>query len=56
MIAHRLKTVRHADQIVVVEKGKITEIGTHEQLMNQEGTYKRFIDTRKQAVSWKLSN
>ncbi len=56
MIAHRLKTVRHADQIVVVEKGKITEIGTHKQLMNQEGTYKRFIDTRKQAVSWKLSN
>lgn len=56
MIAHRLKTVRHADQIVVVEKGKITEIGTHEQLINQEGTYKRFVDTRKQAVSWKLSH
>ncbi len=56
MIAHRLKTVRHADQIVVVEKGKITEIGTHEQLMNQGGTYQRFINTRKKAVSWKLTN
>ena len=54
MIAHRLKTVRHADQIVVVEKGRITQQGTHEQLMKQEGIYKRFVDARQQAVSWKL--
>lgn len=54
MIAHRLKTVRHADQIVVVEKGRIAQQGTHEQLMKQEGIYKRFVDARQQAVSWKL--
>ena len=54
MIAHRLKTVRHADQIVVVDKGRIAQLGTHEQLMAQEGIYKRFVDTRTQAVSWKL--
>ena len=54
MIAHRLKTVRHADQIVVVDKGRIAQQGTHEQLMKQEGIYKRFVDARQQAVSWKL--
>ena len=54
MIAHRLKTVRHADQIVVVDKGNIVQQGTHEQLMKQEGIYKRFVDARQQAVSWKL--
>ena len=54
MIAHRLKTVRHADQIAVVDKGCIVQLGTHEQLMAQEGIYKRFIDARTQAVSWKL--
>ena len=55
MIAHRLKTVRHADQIVVVEKGQVVQKGTHEQLMKQEGIYKRFVDAREQAVSWKLA-
>lgn len=35
MIAHRLKTVRHADQIVVVKKGHIAQLGTHEQLMRR---------------------
>ena len=55
MIAHRLKTVRHADQIVVVDKGRIVQQGTHEQLMKQEGIYKRFVDARQQAVSWKLA-
>lgn len=54
MIAHRLKTVRHADQIIVVEQGKIKEQGRHEDLMKQEGTYKNFIESRKMAVSWKL--
>ena len=55
MIAHRLKTVRHADQIVVIDKGKIVQQGTHQQLLGEEGIYKRFIDARSQAVSWKIS-
>ena len=54
MIAHRLKTVRHADRIVVVDKGRIVQQGTHEQLMQQDGIYRRFVDAREQAVSWKL--
>ena len=54
MIAHRLKTVRHADRIVVVDKGRIVQQGTHEQLMQQDGIYRRFVGAREQAVSWKL--
>lgn len=54
MIAHRLKTVRNADRIVVVDKGRIVQQGTHEQLMQQEGIYRRFVDARERAVSWKL--
>ena len=54
MIAHRLKTVRNADQIVVINKGRIAEQGKHEELVAKGGIYARFIDSRKQAVSWKL--
>ena len=43
------------DQIVVVDKGRIVQQGTHEQLMRQEGIYKRFMDAMQQAVSWKLA-
>lgn len=56
MIAHRLKTVRHADQIVVVDKGRIVQRGNHDQLMKEDGIYKRFVDARKKAVSWKLED
>ena len=55
MIAHRLKTVRHADQIVVIYKGRIVQQGKHEDLMEQEGIYKNFVSGRKQAVSWKIA-
>lgn len=54
MIAHRLKTVRNADQIVVIDKGRIAEQGKHEELVKLGGIYARFIDSRKEAVSWKL--
>lgn len=54
MIAHRLKTVRHADQILVVDKGQIVQRGTHDELMEQDGIYRRFIGGREQAVGWKI--
>ncbi len=54
MIAHRLKTVRNADQIFVIDKGKIAEHGTHDELVKNKGIYARFIESRKAAVSWKL--
>lgn len=54
MIAHRLKTVRNADRILVLDHGKIVQQGRHEELMKQEGIYKRFVESRKLAASWKL--
>ena len=54
MIAHRLKTVRHADQILVVDGGRIVQQGTHEELLEQDGIYRRFVTAREQAVGWKL--
>ena len=55
MIAHRLKTVRHADQIFVIDDGRITQHGTHEELVKEEGIYKQFILDRKEAASWKIT-
>lgn len=54
MIAHRLKTVRHADQILVVDHGRIVQQGTHEQLIGQPGIYAAFVGGRQQAEGWKL--
>ena len=54
MIAHRLKTVRRADQILVVDNGQIVQRGTHDELMGQDGIYRRFISGREQAVGWKI--
>ena len=54
MIAHRLKTVEHADQIMVVDHGKIVQQGTHAELMEQDGIYKRFISERREAAGWKV--
>ena len=54
MIAHRLKTVRHADNILVIDKGRIAQSGTHEQLMEQGGIYRRIVESREQAVGWKV--
>ena len=55
MIAHRLKTVRHADQILVVDHGRIVQHGTHDQLMQQKGIYTDFIEKRKSAINWKIN-
>ncbi len=54
MIAHRLKTVRHADQILVIDHGRIVQQGKHEQLIEQPGLYADFVGGKKQTVGWKL--
>lgn len=54
MIAHRLKTVRHADQILVIDHGCIVQQGKHEELIRQSGLYAEFVGGRKQAANWKL--
>lgn len=55
MIAHRLKTVRGADQIFVIDKGRIAEQGTHEELIGKDGIYKSFINDRSKAAGWRLA-
>ncbi|MCR4643649.1 MAG: ABC transporter ATP-binding protein/permease [Lachnospiraceae bacterium] len=55
MIAHRLKTVRKADQILVIENGRIAQQGTHDSLMREDGIYRRFVSERQEAVSWKIA-
>ena len=54
MIAHRLKTVQNADQILVVDHGTIVQRGTHEELIAQPGIYAEFVGERKEAAGWKL--
>lgn len=53
-IAHRLSTVSHANQIVVIDKGRIVQKGTHKELLGQEGIYSRFWHQRESAVGWRL--
>ena len=55
MIAHRLKTVRHANQILVLDNGHIVQQGTHEELAGEPGLYYDFLNARKEAVGWKVS-
>lgn len=54
MIAHRLKTVRNADKILVIDNGSIVQNGTHDELMKQDNIYKKFINARELAVGWKI--
>lgn len=54
MIAHRLKTVRNADRIVVIDNGRIAQQGNHKSLMAVDGIYRRFVDAREYAVGWKI--
>ena len=54
VIAHRLATIEHADQILVVEDGTVVQRGTHEELLAQEGVYRRFVEARAEAEGWKI--
>lgn len=54
MIAHRLKTVRNADQILVLDHGRIVQQGKHEELIRKKGIYADFVLGRKEAIGWKL--
>lgn len=53
-IAHRLSTVRKADQILVIDDGRLVQEGKHNDLINKKGIYSAFIKTREQAANWKL--
>lgn len=55
VIAHRLNTIREADQILVISQGMMEDRGTHEELMEKEGTYKRFVLGRQKAAGFRLS-
>ena len=54
MIAHRLSTVTNADRIYVMERGRIAEQGSHEDLLSQNGLYKRMYDEYTRSVEWKV--
>lgn len=54
VIAHRLATIESADQILVIDEGKVVQRGTHQQLVSQNGLYKRFISIREQAEGWAI--
>jgi ABC-type transport system involved in Fe-S cluster assembly fused permease/ATPase subunit len=53
MIAHKLSTVRYADQILVVENGRITRNGRHKELVKSDGVYKRLWDMQCECGNWK---
>lgn len=53
-IAHRIATIENADQILVVDEGKIVQQGTHGELMRQTGRYRSFVETRRRAEGWKI--
>ena len=56
MIAHRLKTIRNANRILVLNKAGIEQCGTHDELMLQGGLYRDLIESRSKAESWRFAN
>ena len=55
MIAHRLSTIRNADQILVMEKGRLIESGTHEKLLEKNGKYSQMWSSYTESINWKIS-
>ncbi|KGM95631.1 multidrug ABC transporter ATP-binding protein [Clostridium novyi A str. 4552] len=56
IIAHRLKTIRNANQIIVLNDGGIVQQGTHEEMLKEDGLYKKLIEARSKSTGWKLKN
>lgn len=54
IIAHRLATIQNADQILVADKGRIVQKGTHKELLSEEGVYSRFVKIREEAEGWTM--
>ena len=54
-IAHRLNTVKNADQILVIDHGNIVQRGTHQELCNVDGVYKKFLDIRQSSAGWSIT-
>lgn len=56
VVAHRLSTIQHADQIVMIHEGQVIQQGTHEQLLGVPGLYRQFCEERNRAQQWTLSS
>lgn len=56
VIAHKLETIKSSDQIIVMDKGSIENVGTHDELMKSSSIYKKFIEQREKAIQWKLND
>ena len=55
VVAHRLHTIQHADQIVVMDQGQIVQRGKHQELVAEEGLYRRFLEERSRVQQWRLT-
>ena len=55
IIAHRMRTVEAADNIVVLSDGMVVENGTHEKLMKENGLYRKLVDLQTASANWRLS-
>ena len=56
VIAHRMRTVERADQIIVLADGVVAESGTHEKLMEKDGLYARLVKLQNASAEWKLAH
>ena len=54
MIAHRMRTVENASHLVVLENGRVSEEGTSEQLLENNGLYKHMVDLQSMSYAWKI--